>query len=270
VAELTGLLYPTGWPKGMRGLVRRERPHPGAQLRFDDVDGYRLTAFATNTKRGRLADLEVRHRRRARCEDRIRIAKDMGLQNLPLKTFTRNLIWCQIVALASEITTWMDLLAHPEKPARRLGAQTPPAPPVPSPSDLRPPCASPDRAPLGPLHPGPHRPDRLRRALRPARSRYGTAGPPLPAHDPADHPARRARPPRPTRGAPSHPQRQGMHKTPRRSIPQSLAYFVISRLLGGGFPEICRTPRERGHATDNGPVLSRWATVSTVAGGADG
>lgn len=36
-AELTGLLDPTGWPTGMRVIVRRERPHPGAQLRFDDV-----------------------------------------------------------------------------------------------------------------------------------------------------------------------------------------------------------------------------------------
>lgn len=36
-----------------------------------------------------------------------------------MKTFAQNRIWCQIVALASEITTWMGLLAHPEKPARR-------------------------------------------------------------------------------------------------------------------------------------------------------
>ncbi|MGP9684155.1 IS1380 family transposase [Brachybacterium sp. AOP3-A1-3] len=119
VAEFTGLLDLTVWPKGMRVIVRRERPHPGAQLRFDDVEGYRLTAFATNTTKGQLADLEVRHRRRARCEDRIRIAKAMGLRNLPLKTFAQNRIWCQIVALASEITTWMGLLAHPEKPARK-------------------------------------------------------------------------------------------------------------------------------------------------------
>lgn len=119
VAELTGLMDLAQWPKGMRVIVRRERPHPGAQLRFEDVDGYRLTAFATNTSRGQLADLEVRHRRRARCEDRIRLAKDMGLANLPLKTFAQNRIWCQIVALASEITTWMGLLAHPEAPARR-------------------------------------------------------------------------------------------------------------------------------------------------------
>jgi len=84
VAELTGLLDLTGWPKGMRVIVRKERPHPGAQLRFSDADGLRVTAFATNTSRGQLADLELRHRRRARCEDRIRNAKDTGLSGLPL------------------------------------------------------------------------------------------------------------------------------------------------------------------------------------------
>jgi hypothetical protein len=50
-------------------------PHPGAKLRFDDVDGMRITAFATNTRTGgpttQLPDLELRHRRRARCEDQI-------------------------------------------------------------------------------------------------------------------------------------------------------------------------------------------------------
>ncbi|MGL5249106.1 MAG: IS1380 family transposase [Brooklawnia sp.] len=119
VAEFTGLVDLAGWPAGMRVIVRRERPHPGAQLRFDDVDGYRLTAFATNTLRGQLADLEVRHRGRARCEDRIRNAKDTGLTNLPLHGFDQNRIWCQIVALAQEITAWMGLLAHPDHQARR-------------------------------------------------------------------------------------------------------------------------------------------------------
>ncbi len=57
----------------MRVIVRKERPHPGAQLRFTDTDGLRLTAFITNTRGRQLADLELRHRRRARCEDRIRI-----------------------------------------------------------------------------------------------------------------------------------------------------------------------------------------------------
>ncbi|SDS20270.1 hypothetical protein SAMN04489752_1199 [Brevibacterium siliguriense] len=50
VAELTGTLDLDDWPEGMRLVVPRESPHPGAQLRFDDVDGHRLTAFATNTK----------------------------------------------------------------------------------------------------------------------------------------------------------------------------------------------------------------------------
>jgi hypothetical protein len=30
-------------------IVRRERPHPGAQLRFTDTDGHRFTAFITDT-----------------------------------------------------------------------------------------------------------------------------------------------------------------------------------------------------------------------------
>jgi hypothetical protein len=37
-----------------------------------------------------LADLELRHRRRARAEDRIRNAKDTGLANLALHDFTQN------------------------------------------------------------------------------------------------------------------------------------------------------------------------------------
>src|SRR5699024_969806 len=66
VAELTGLLDLGESSDGMRVIVRCERPRPGAQLRSEDVDGYRLTAFAANTTHGQLADLEVRHRGRAR------------------------------------------------------------------------------------------------------------------------------------------------------------------------------------------------------------
>ncbi len=52
VAELTGLLDLTGWPAGMRVIARKERPHPGAQLRITDINGHRVTAFATNTTKG--------------------------------------------------------------------------------------------------------------------------------------------------------------------------------------------------------------------------
>ncbi|HEY6422260.1 MAG TPA: IS1380 family transposase [Pseudonocardiaceae bacterium] len=123
VAEITGLLDLSGWPEGMRVIVRKERPHPGAQLRITDVDGMRVTAFATNTKTGgpgtQLPDLELRQRRRARCEDRIRVSKDTGLTNLPLFGFDQNRIWCAIVALAVELTAWMQMLALPDHDARR-------------------------------------------------------------------------------------------------------------------------------------------------------
>jgi DDE family transposase len=119
VADVTGLLDLTSWPAGMRVIVRKERPHPGAQLRLTDPDGMRVTAFATNTSRGQLADLELRHRRRARCEDRIRNAKDTGLGNLPLRDFTQNQIWCAIVALACELVAWMQMLALAGHEARR-------------------------------------------------------------------------------------------------------------------------------------------------------
>jgi len=63
VAELTGLLprlTDVGWPPAMRVVARRERPHPGAQLRLTDHEGWRITLFATNTLGGQLADLEVK------------------------------------------------------------------------------------------------------------------------------------------------------------------------------------------------------------------
>ncbi|CAM5512289.1 IS1380 family transposase [Streptomyces canarius] len=83
VAELTGDVL-GGWPEGMRLIVRKERPHPGAQLRLTDADGMRLTCFATNTASRPIAELELRHRLRARAEDRVRAARATGLRNLPL------------------------------------------------------------------------------------------------------------------------------------------------------------------------------------------
>jgi Transposase DDE domain group 1 len=117
VAKLTGLLDLSSWPEGMRVIIRRERPHPGAQLRVTDLGGHRFNCFATSTKTGQLADLELRHRRRARCEDRIRAAKDTGLRNLPLQGFDQNQIWCELVAMACELTAWMQMLAL-DGPAR--------------------------------------------------------------------------------------------------------------------------------------------------------
>jgi hypothetical protein len=87
-------------------------------LRITDQHGWRITLFATNTRGGRLADLEVRHRLRARAEDRIRGLKDTGLRNLPLQEFDKNQIWLELVHLAAELLTWTQLLAWPDSSAR--------------------------------------------------------------------------------------------------------------------------------------------------------
>jgi hypothetical protein len=120
VAELTRWLPATftGWPPGMRVIARRERPHPGAQLRITDHEGWRITCFATNTKTGRLADLEVQHRLRARCEDRIRGLKDTGATNLPLQGFDKNQLWLELAQLAAELLAWTQLLAWHAHAAR--------------------------------------------------------------------------------------------------------------------------------------------------------
>jgi hypothetical protein len=114
VAELTALLDLSKWPPGSRILIRKERPHPGAQLRFTDVDGHRFTAFITDARPGgpnaQHADLEVRHRSHARVEDRIRCGKATGLRNLPCKTFAMNKVWLELALTAADLLTWMQKL----------------------------------------------------------------------------------------------------------------------------------------------------------------
>lgn len=109
VAELTGMLpdlAAAGWPQGMRVIVRRERPHPGAQLTFSDVHGYRFQAFATDTPVGQLGHLEARHRAHARVEDRIRCAKDTGLGRFPSRQVNINAAWLELSLLACDLIAW--------------------------------------------------------------------------------------------------------------------------------------------------------------------
>ena len=112
VAEVTDLLDLSGWPAGMRVIVRREHPHPGAQLSlFEAADGYRYQAFVTNTRIGQLGFLEARHLGHARVEDRIRAAKDSGLGRLPSREYAINQAWVQIAAVAADLIAWLQLLA---------------------------------------------------------------------------------------------------------------------------------------------------------------
>ena len=94
VAEATGMIDLSSWPEGSRLILRKERPHPGAQLTFTDVDGMRVTAVLTDTGvglvPGQAPGLELRHRQHARVEDRIREAKATGLRNLPCRASNEN------------------------------------------------------------------------------------------------------------------------------------------------------------------------------------
>src|SRR5829696_6023981 len=70
VAEITHMLEFYDWPERSRVIVRRERPHPGAQLSFTDVDGHRFPGHPDRPRRrrrrARAAAPRPRERRRPR------------------------------------------------------------------------------------------------------------------------------------------------------------------------------------------------------------
>jgi hypothetical protein len=110
VAELSGRLDLAGWPTGTRVIVRRERPHPGAQLSFQDHDGHRFLATITNLS-GKPVELERLDRGRANAEDRVRAAKQTDLDNLPFQAFDHNAVWLELSLIAQDLTTWTQRLA---------------------------------------------------------------------------------------------------------------------------------------------------------------
>jgi Transposase DDE domain group 1 len=72
VCELTGNVNLPGWREGTRLICRRERPHPGAQLTFTDLDGHRFQCFITDQTDPDIAALEALHRQHAQVEDAAR------------------------------------------------------------------------------------------------------------------------------------------------------------------------------------------------------
>ena len=110
VAELTGHVSLDAWPQGSRLIVRRERPHPGAQLSFSDVDGHRFQCLITDQPGNDLGVLEARHRAHAIVEDRVRGLKSTGLANLPFSAFEPNQAWLEAALCAHDLTVWTQLL----------------------------------------------------------------------------------------------------------------------------------------------------------------
>jgi hypothetical protein len=128
VAEITGLLPPTtltSYPTGTRVIVRRERPHPGAQLDLiEQRDGWRYTAHATDTRAGQHAWLDARHRAHARVEDRIRTGRDTGLGRLPSRTFAINAAWLTAAMIAVDLLVFAQTLLLHDTPHARAEPKT--------------------------------------------------------------------------------------------------------------------------------------------------
>ena len=110
VTEITDRVDLSSWPERSRVIVRRERPHPGAQLSFTDHDGYRFQAILTDQTEKNIAVIECRHRQHAHVEDRIRDDKDTGLAKFPFKEFALNEVWLEIVMLAHDLIVWTQAL----------------------------------------------------------------------------------------------------------------------------------------------------------------
>jgi hypothetical protein len=119
VADITGLLRTdpdgdqlTGWPRDRQVVVRRELPHPGAQLSlFEQHAGYRFQVVATSIPGGHAQFLEACHRVQARVESRIRCGKDTGLRRMPSKSAAINRAWTTTVGIACDLLAWLQLLA---------------------------------------------------------------------------------------------------------------------------------------------------------------
>lgn len=129
VSELTDRVELSSWPAGTRLIVRRERPHPGAQLSvFDCETGYRHTAFITDQADEDIAAMELRHRRRAKVEDAIRVVKETGMRRMPFAAFEHNAAWLEISLAAQALLRWAALLcleselalADPKRVRQRL------------------------------------------------------------------------------------------------------------------------------------------------------
>ncbi len=111
VAEITAQLDLSSWPAGSRMLMRREVPHPGAQMSFTDHDGHRFQAVLTDQRDEDIAYLEARHRGHARVEDRIKAGKDTGMAKLPFRDFAMNAVWLELSLIAQDLLAWTKTLA---------------------------------------------------------------------------------------------------------------------------------------------------------------
>jgi Transposase DDE domain group 1 len=110
VCELTGWIDLHTWPEGTRAICRREDAHPGRPAALHRPRRASLPGVPDRPGRPRPGPAGLRHRQRARVEDRIRAAKATGLQNLPFDRWRRNAVWLELVLAAQDLCCWTQAL----------------------------------------------------------------------------------------------------------------------------------------------------------------
>jgi len=173
VADLTGILRrgPDGdrltrWPADIRVIARRTPRPVGKPAKLGEHPDWEYGAFATNTPSGQVQFLDARHRTQAHVEDRVKQFKAYGARNL--HDMAQNRIWCAIVELACELTTWPRCSPSPPTPPaggnpNDSGCGSSPSPAGwPAPAAV--PCSTCPNTPLG--HCAAHRAHPTTRAVR--------------------------------------------------------------------------------------------------------
>jgi hypothetical protein len=128
-AELTGVRDLTGWPAGMRLIVRRVKPSRRDLKKLTDFEkrtGWRYQIVATNipahqglsgvSGSGQAWFVDALYRDHAEVEDRVKAIKRVGLGLLPSKSWQLNVAWVLAAALAADLDAWTRLLLLRDEP----------------------------------------------------------------------------------------------------------------------------------------------------------
>lgn len=120
VADITGMLELSAWPSGVTVIVRAERPHPGAQLTFADVDGIGSPRSSPTSPTGSSPDRTPAGNSTTAATLGWRIAsreaKATGLRNLPCRGFAENTAWLHALLSATDLVCWAKVLGFTGTP----------------------------------------------------------------------------------------------------------------------------------------------------------
>jgi hypothetical protein len=129
VAEITGVRDLTGWPAGMRLIVRRVKPSRRDLKKltaFEKKTGWRYQIVATNIPltsglsgvagSGQVWFIDALYRDHAEVEDRVKAIKRIGLGLLPSTSWQLNTAWVLAATIAADLDAWTRLLLLHDDP----------------------------------------------------------------------------------------------------------------------------------------------------------